>query len=180
MRLFARLVCIATVLITLSPTTAKAKRIVVPHVYVFGLSASFTDSLVYFTDIQTLDSAWVEKKTGFLQDRDQYSYQLRDYLSTKLQQPHRTCIVFYSQKLEKLQKKLQKVRRLYAHPKEGAQHFDVRQIGAADFKFMVIDLSEEIAMEEQQEVEAKAFLKEQKKQAKQNKKKKKKKGGEEE
>ena len=29
-------------------------------VYIVGVSASFTDSLVYFTEIQLLDSVWME------------------------------------------------------------------------------------------------------------------------
>jgi len=156
----SRILCLAALLLAvLSCQNAEAKRIAVPHVYVFGLAASFTDSLVYITDIQSLDSAWVEKKTGFLQDRSQYSYQLRDYLADKLKQPHRTCIVFYNQKREKLQKKLQKITRLYTQPKDGAQKFEVRRISATDFSFRVIDLSEEVAAEEAAEAEFKAMSK---------------------
>lgn len=45
-------------------------------VYAFGISASFTDTVVYFTDIQILDSAKVSKE-GFLAHRELYSYQLK-------------------------------------------------------------------------------------------------------
>ena len=38
-------------------------------VYAFGISASFTDTVVYFTDIQILDSAKVSKE-GFLSHRE--------------------------------------------------------------------------------------------------------------
>ncbi len=48
-------------------------------VYAFGISASFTDTVVYFTDIQILDSAKVSKE-GFLAHRELYSYQLKNYL----------------------------------------------------------------------------------------------------
>ena len=40
-------------------------------VYAFGIAASFTDTVVYFTDIQILDSAKVSKE-GFLTHRDLY------------------------------------------------------------------------------------------------------------
>ena len=51
-------------------------------VYAFGISASFTDTVVYFTDIQILDSAKVSKE-GFLSHRELYSYQLKNYLEDK-------------------------------------------------------------------------------------------------
>lgn len=47
-------------------------------VYLAGVSASFADSLVFFTDIQYLDSAAVDDK-GFLVSRSSYSFQLKDY-----------------------------------------------------------------------------------------------------
>lgn len=31
-------------------------------VYIVGVSASFTDSLVYFTEIQEMDSVWLDNK----------------------------------------------------------------------------------------------------------------------
>ena len=109
-------------------TTANARKQPVPHMYMFGLAASFTDTIVHFTAIQELDSVWIESKNDFLQERDSYSSQLREYLNQKQQMPHRTCIVFYSQKRAKLEKKFQKIMRLYTQSKDGLQHFDVRHI----------------------------------------------------
>ena len=60
-------------------TAAKLKCI--PKIYAFGFSASFNDSIVYFTDIQEIDSAWINEKNKFLVSRDNYSYQLKNYLS---------------------------------------------------------------------------------------------------
>ena len=40
-------------------------------VYLYGFAASFNDSTVYFTDIQELDSAVVDRG-GFLYGRDSY------------------------------------------------------------------------------------------------------------
>ena len=48
-------------------------------VYAFGISASFTDTVVYFTEIQILDSVSLSKE-GFLAHRELYSYQLKNYL----------------------------------------------------------------------------------------------------
>ena len=81
-------------------------------VYMAGVSASFTDSLVYFTDIQFLDSALVDGK-GFLVGRSQYSVQLKDYLETKEGGKNRTCFMFFNLKKNKLQKELQKLKEKY-------------------------------------------------------------------
>ena len=81
-------------------------------VYVAGVSASFTDSLVYFTDIQFLDSAVVDGK-GFLVGRQQYSVQLKDYLETKEGGKNRTCFMFFNVKKAKLQKELTKLKEKY-------------------------------------------------------------------
>ena len=132
-------------------TTMSARRQPVPQMYMFGVAASFTDTIVHFTAIQQVDSAWIETKNDFLQDRQAYSYQLRDYLSSQQQRPQRTCIVFYSQKREKLEKKYQKMLRLYTKFKDGLQHFDVRHLTPQDFQFRTV--SSEIIEEEQKVIE---------------------------
>lgn len=135
---------------------AYAKLVALPQGYIFGFSASFNDSIVYFTDIQTLDSVWIDSKSRFLQRRESYSYQLREHLSKQMNQPHRTCIVVFNQNRKKLEKQYLKMKRLYTNPKPGRQLFDVRMLNASDFRFEVIDMSEEIAMEEEFEAEQKA------------------------
>lgn len=82
-------------------------------VYMAGVSASFTDSLVYFTDIQFVDSACIDGK-GFLAGRSQYSVQLKDYLETKEGGKNRTCFMFFNVKKNKLQKELDKLRTKYS------------------------------------------------------------------
>ena len=81
-------------------------------VYMVGVSASFTDSLVYITDIQFLDSAVVDGK-GFLVGRSQYSLQLKDYLETKENGKNRTCFMFFNVKKNKLQKELSQLKEKY-------------------------------------------------------------------
>ena len=53
-------------------SSASAKKRQLSHIYMFGFSASFNDSTIYFTDIQTVDSAWIDDKTFFLQGREAY------------------------------------------------------------------------------------------------------------
>ena len=80
-------------------------------VYIAGVSASFTDSLVYITDLQYVDSASV--KNSMLVDRAQYSSQFKDYLETKEGGVNRTCFVFFSTKKKSLQKQVTKLRNKY-------------------------------------------------------------------
>lgn len=130
--------------------SASAKRVVAPEMYMFGFAASFADTIVCFTDIQRVDSAWIEKKSKFLQSRDMYAYQLRTFLSQTKQLPNRTCVVFYHKNRAKLEKKYVKMRRLYTTNRKGRQHFDVRFLDAGEFKFKSINLSELEKMEREE------------------------------
>ncbi len=98
--------------IVVGATAKKSKDKNKYGVYMAGVSASFTDSLVYFTDIQFLDSAQVDGK-GFLVGRSQYSVQLKDYIETKEGGKNRTCFIFFNLKKNKLQKELQKLKEKY-------------------------------------------------------------------
>lgn len=139
----------------LAGTETNAKKLVtVPQMYMFGVAAAFTDTIVHFTSVQRIDSAWIDSKSKFLQSRDNYSYQLRNYLATKEQMPQRTCIVVYAQEEKKLLKKYEKMKQLYTNPKKkGARQYDVRYIADTDFHFTTIDetpyLEEEAAAEEE-------------------------------
>ena len=123
--------------------TASAKKEKVGKMYMFGMAAAFTDTIVHFTNIQTVDSVWIDTKSHFLQNREMYSYQLREFLRNKQQAPNRTCIVFYSTKREKLEKKYQRMKRLYGKDKRGVEHFDIRYIMDSDFKFQSVMQEEE-------------------------------------
>lgn len=119
--------CITTAA-TAAPKMAKA--------YLYGFAASFNDSTVYFTNIQTVDSAWYASGTGFLMSRDNYAYQLRDELAKKgFQNP--TAIVCYEKKLKKAEKKYKKLLQRYQNPKKGG-HYVVRFLSKDDFKFDAI------------------------------------------
>ena len=117
---------------------AKPRSNTVPRMYIFGFAASFNDTIVHFTDIQALNNAWIDCKNKFLSEREAYSYQLRDFLAQP-QMPHRTCIVVYNQDSAKLQKRYQKMRRLYETGRDGRPHYDVRM--AVGFHFTTIDMS---------------------------------------
>lgn len=87
--------------------------VVMKRVYMFGFSASFTDSVAYVTDIQPIDSAYIHKKNGFLCDRTLYGVQLFNHTNDKLHQQDPICVVFFNPKKQKLEKQYQKVLKRY-------------------------------------------------------------------
>lgn len=81
-------------------------------VYAFGVAASFNDSIVYYTEIQVLDSVKLDKN-GFLPKRELYTYQLKNYLEYNLQKPDYTCMIYFSENKGKLEKEAANVQGKY-------------------------------------------------------------------
>lgn len=84
------------------------KKPVMKSVAMFGYAVSFKDSVVCLTEIQTIDSAWIEPAHNFLLDRSLYSLQLQMYME---QQGHKNaiCTIFYDKNPRKLQRMWRKV-----------------------------------------------------------------------
>lgn len=97
--------------------------------YMVGVSASFTDSLIYFTDIQLVDSVKLGKDK-LLPLRSQYSSQMENYLESAYGLKDRTCFIYFNKKKAKLEKAIKKMKAKYL--KEGKS--ELRETGA-DFKF---------------------------------------------
>ena len=74
-------------------------------VYAFGIAASFTDTVVYYTAIQPLDSVKLDKN-GFLPKRELYTYQLKNYLEYELGSPDYTCMIYFSNNKGKLERQI--------------------------------------------------------------------------
>ena len=129
-----------TLFMVMATTDVAAKRVVTPKMYMFGFAASFNDSTVYFTDIQELDSVWMDSKSKFLLGREYYSGQLRNYLKAKQQKTDRTCLVMFHKNKAKLEKKYLKLKRLYTTSKDGSSHFDVQLLNNGEFSFKTIDM----------------------------------------
>ncbi|MBP3790243.1 MAG: hypothetical protein J6I52_11585 [Prevotella sp.] len=145
----------------LSVGSLSAKPYPVPKMYMFGFAASFTDTIVYFTNVMEVENVWIEGKNKFLLGRSTYSHQLRDYLGQAHQMPMRTCVVMYDEKRANLEKKLIKMKKLYTKSKDKKAHFDIRYLADNEFRFKAIDwqkMLDEAAAEEaaKQKEEAKA------------------------
>lgn len=99
------------------------------QVYAFGVAASFNDTIVYYTEIQMLDSVVLDKR-GFLPQRELYSYQLKNYLEYELVKPDYTCMIYFSENKNKLQKEASKVKGKYVKG-----NLKLQSIAPSDFSF---------------------------------------------
>lgn len=106
-------------------------------VYMFGFAASFNDSTVCFTNIQEVDSAYIDSKTKFLYSRENYSYQLRDYLEQQsFDSP--TCITVFAFSRKDIEKKYARMRRRYTDNGK----YIVKEVSSPDFKYQAIKFEE--------------------------------------
>ena len=130
-----------TLLILAAASTASAKQVKSPHMYMFGLAASFSDSTVYVTDIQDVPGAWYDTRSHFLMGRDNYSYQLKSYMADQQNQPNRVCTVFFSTNQKKAEKKYRKLLKKYTGKNTDGPI--IHHLKSDNFKFEAIDFSTE-------------------------------------
>lgn len=102
-------------------------------IYIYGFAASFNDSTVYFTELQRLDSAYIDSKTKFLYGRENYSYQLQDYLDQKGWK-HAVCITSYGLTKKEAEKKFLNLRKKYVDKGK----FDIKYLKSSDFTYQAI------------------------------------------
>jgi hypothetical protein len=105
------------------------------EVYIWGISASFTDTIVYYTDIQLVDSIKLDKH-GFLTKREVYSYQLKNYLENEKNIPNRVCMIYFSKRKKGLEKEAAKLLNKYEKNKNVA----LQRIEISEFRFTYIGL----------------------------------------
>lgn len=122
----------------------------VQRVYMFGFAASFTDSIAYQTDVQVIDSAWVEGKHGFLLDRALYGLQLQYYVEGQLKNSNVITSIFYHKNPRKLQKLWNKVQKRYTK----AEGLELRRLSKDQFFFSSEEykpiINEEVTVPQQQ------------------------------
>lgn len=120
-------------------TTLTASAINEPQtIYMYGFAASYNDSTVYFTEIQSVDSAYIDSKTKFLYGRSDYSYQLRNYLDG-IGFKDAVCITSFAPTLKKAEKKYLKLRKKYL---EGGR-YTIKYIKTSEFSYQPIKATEE-------------------------------------
>lgn len=108
----------------------------VATVYMFGVSASFNDSIVYFTDLQEVGNAYYEKKV-YLGGFKEYSDQMNRHFMSKTGE-RRTNAAFFKKKRAKAEKTLAKLRKRYAN-----SGVVMKTVPAAEFSFEGVRPNEE-------------------------------------
>ncbi len=147
-----RIICMLSLLLAVGGAEAKRSSSQTEKIYIFGMAAAFTDTIVHFTPIEEVDSAWIDKKQ-FLMGREQYSYQLRDYLAKQLLMTQRTCLVVFDKNRKKLEKKYARMLKLYTTPPKQGRSYDVRHIEQQDFRFHSVDMSAVVEQQRKEEEE---------------------------
>ena len=126
MKSFKFLVSLFLVLMVCTASTLEDNK---KGMYIVGVSASFTDSLIYFTDVQFVDSVTLNSEK-LLPNRSQYSEQLEDYLKMREGGKNRTCFIYYNKKKASLVKMVKKMKEKYQ--KDGKS---ILKETGSDFKF---------------------------------------------
>ena len=102
-------------------------------IYIFGVATSFKDSTLYITEIQEISNAYIDSKTRFLVERDNYSYQLRDYLKAIGEQTPTVSTIFATEKKD-IEKKYLVIKKKYLDP----GLYQIKQIDNTSFIFKPI------------------------------------------
>ena len=154
-------IALALAIAAISSFTAHAKNDPTTA-YMFGFASSFSDSTVYMTSVQRVDSVYLTHKKLFLDNRENYSLQLKEYLES-IGAPKKWT------KLHDRYTKQAKAKRLKngEKPKDLPTPWQMKNIDESKFMFKAVEPSD---MEEPKtKAERKAEKKEAKAQLKQKK-----------
>ena len=174
-------IALALAIAAISSFTAHAKNDPTTA-YMFGFASSFSDSTVYMTSVQRVDSVYLTHKKLFLDNRENYSLQLKEYLES-IGAPKRTCIVIFDRNFKKAEKKWTKLHDRYTKqakakrlkngekPKNLPTPWQMKNIDESKFMFKAVepsDMEEPMTKAERkaEKKEAKAQLKQKKAEAK--------------
>ena len=146
MRIIKCLIATAMLLGVVIQVSAKDKE--VSKVYMFGCAASFNASTIYITDIQEIKGAYVAERTKFLVNRDEYSYQLRNYLQGQ-GNAFPTCITSYAYDRKTIEKKFAKIKKRYIDKNKG--RYIIVNISKEQFTYQPVSSDEVVNVDESEQ-----------------------------
>ena len=91
--------------------------------YLFGVSFSQSDSIVYFTEIQPLEGVKLQSRSRILPDRQHYAYELKDYMNFTEGKPGRTSAIYFAKSRKKLEKIEAKIKKKVLHKDKGTVRY---------------------------------------------------------
>lgn len=131
-----RQLLIVTALLVGCVINGNAKGYRPAKIYMFGFAASFNDSTVYLTDIQTVNAYLVNNRTKFLANREDYSYQLRNYLQSNGLEAYPTCITMFAENEKDATKKYLKLKERYEKSKK---KYSIKSLKDSQFKYTLVE-----------------------------------------
>ena len=131
-----RQLLIVTALLVGCVINGNAKGYRPAKIYMFGFAASFNDSTVYLTDIQTVNAYLVNNRTKFLANREDYSYQLRNYLQSNGLEAYPTCITMFAENEKDATKKYLKLKERYEKSKK---KYSIKSLKDSPFKYTPVE-----------------------------------------
>lgn len=102
-------------------------------IYAFGFGTCLGDSIVYVSQLQVLPQAQINKKTGFLEDRDQYSAQMEQALQQRYGRAF-TCTIFFATKKNKAEKQFLNLKKQLGKDKSVRAEY----LPPTDFQFAAV------------------------------------------
>jgi hypothetical protein len=131
-----RQLLIVTALLVGCVINGNAKGYRPAKIYMFGFASSFNDSIVYLTDIQTVNAYLVNNRTKFLANREDYSYQLRNYLQSNGLEAYPTCITMFAENEKDATKKYLKLKERYEKSKK---KYSIKSLKDSQFKYTPVE-----------------------------------------
>ena len=135
-----RQLLIVTALLVGCVINGNAKGYRPAKIYMFGFAASFNDSTVYLTDIKTVNAYLVNNRTKFLANREDYSYQLRNYLQSNGLEAYPTCITMFAENEKDATKKYLKLKERYEKSKK---KYSIKSLKDSQFKYTPVELDQQ-------------------------------------
>lgn len=131
-----RQLLIVTALLVGCVINGNAKGYRPAKIYMFGFATSFNDSTVYLTDIQTVNAYLVNNRTKFLANREDYSYQLRNYLQSNGLEAYPTCITMFAENEKDATRKYLKLKERYEKSKK---KYSIKSLKDSQFKYTPVE-----------------------------------------
>jgi len=115
----------------IGPLEAKKDKVIQKPVYLMGVGISFTDSLVFITDMMQVDSITLDRKKKFLMDRQLYSFQLQRYLEATYKGGPYVTAIFFSPSRKRMERRYLSMHKRYA----GGEELRMILVDRGQFRF---------------------------------------------
>lgn len=104
--------------------------------YIFGCATCLGDSIIYISDIQSLQGITLNKKNGLAEMHHDYAHEFESALNDKYNK-HFTCALFVSTKKKDVEKKYLGILKRMSKNKS----IKIEHVGISEFQFKRIDIS---------------------------------------